>query len=334
VLSAARKLIRVLAGRDLVQSNSMVCSCESKLPIDAQLVQAFGDVRSRCVALRELLAPDEAWRLIAQDAEAPLNEAMHRSYLLLAYQRGVLSKITGPIHRLLCDGPKLRPCLTLQYQQDLAERWLGEVEVTARHERFRRFFGKVVEVQVADWLVTQGWRIVGLEALGGSADVSAERHGNESWVADVKYIGQETSDLLPTVEALASGEAVFGSTTLYGAVNYLLFRVFESARGLTGSTSRKLCVVVIDALAWPSFEVPLLHSWVDWNNPAFVPTEEVAWNRFLDKQRSRDENLDADLRAAVGRLDGLLVMSMSAYEYSVQFQRWRPELVSGYTISG
>jgi len=301
----------------------MECSCDSLYDGKRPLVQAFSRVRHGCVALRELLAPVDAWSLIVQDAEAPFNAAMQRSYLLVAYQRGVLPRITGPIHRFLCDGPKVHSGLTRQYQRDLAERWLGEVDLSARHERFRRFFGKIVEIQIADWLSNDGWRVLGLEALGAEADIVAERPESGSWVVDIKYIGQETSEFDRTVEALSSGEAAVGSGTLYGSINYLLFRVFEGARDLSASSSRKLCVVVIDALAWPSFEMALLHGWVDWAEPAFVPTEEVDWNRFLEEQRKRVDNLDADVRVKVLKIDGLMVMCMSGYEYSVQFQRWR-----------
>ena len=307
---------------EVLERVTVTCNCETTRAGNDELLEAFGRVRQGCVALRDLLAPDDAWQAIAQTANAPPSAALHCSYLLAAFQRDVLHRITRPIHRFLCDGQSLKATITTQYRRDLAERWLQEAEHVARHERFRRFFGKVVELQVAGWLEDTGWKIEGLEALGANSDIVARSRDTESWVIDVKYIGQETDDFMETMKALASDGTSATSGTLYGGINYLLFRVFEGSRGLANRDGRKLVAIVIDALAWPTFDVPLRHGWVDWNCPSFLSTSETDWNNFVAKQRVRYPDLDSQVRNRVSELDGLIVFSVSGCEYSVQFQRW------------
>jgi hypothetical protein len=80
---------------------------------------------------------------------------------------------------------------------------------------------------------------------------------------------------------------------------------------------------VIDALAWPTFDVPLQHGWIDWDQPSFLSTSETAWNGFVAEQRRRTADLNSQVRDKVSALDGLIVFSVANYEYSVRFQRWR-----------
>jgi hypothetical protein len=138
----------------------------------------------------------------------------------------------------------------------------------------------------------------------------------------VKYIGQGTDDFLEIVRALAGDGTSASSRTLYGGINYLLFRAFEGFRSLADLDRRTLVAIVIDALAWPTFEVPLQHSWVDWDQPSFLSTSETSWNDFVAEQRKRHPDLDSQVHDHISALNGLIVFSVADYEYSVQFQRW------------
>lgn len=152
----------------------MTCGCAEAYHYGGERIELFGEVRQRCPALRHVLLPNDAWPLVvAAERRAP-DAAFHASYLLLAFERGCLAKITAPVHRfLLCDDQP-HPSLTAQYRQDLQERWLVEPDEVKRHERFRRFFGKIVELQLAHWIADREWRVSALEALGGGADIVAE----------------------------------------------------------------------------------------------------------------------------------------------------------------
>jgi hypothetical protein len=69
-------------------------------------------------------------------------------------------------------------------------------------------------------------RFRGLEALGDRADIVAERDFRGVWYGDVKYIGQDTGDFIEIVDALARDGVAVGTRPLFGAANYLLFRIF------------------------------------------------------------------------------------------------------------
>ena len=299
----------------------MDCACfTAKYDDSIPLVQAFGDVRENCLALSDLLAPDDAWPLIAADASGPPNRALHRSFLLLAFQRGCLAKITGPVHRFLFEGRSLRAELTDQYRRDLPETWLSETEEVERHERFRRFLGKIVELQVAEWLTLNDWVVSGLAALGAESDIEGSSPGQRPYSVEVKYIGQQTADFQQVVNAIA-GQTAVGSMSLYGAINYLLFRVYEAARGLRRQTRSKLVVIVVDAQAWHVFNLPLQHNWLDWKNPAFLPTTEGDWNQFIQEKRRRYPNIDTEIPELVQQLEGVwIVLLKGGYEYSLEYE--------------
>ena len=136
----------------------MTCSCaleryEGSKPV----LEGFAVLRRNCPALREILLPDESWQVVSAQMSVPSDDAQHRSYLLLAYERGVLARITAPVHRFLLDDASPHPNLTPQYRYDLQERWLVEADPVSRHERFRQFFGKIVELQVAQAITNRGW---------------------------------------------------------------------------------------------------------------------------------------------------------------------------------
>jgi hypothetical protein len=165
-----------------------------------EVVPAFADLRNECAALREVLAPDDSWSSIIADAENP-NAAAHRSYLLLALQRGCLDRVTRPVHRFLMRSHEVRSDLTNQYRQDLPERWFKGDEVE-RHQRFRRLFGKIVELQVAQWLTDLGWTVTDLEALGHRCDIAARSPQESSFSIEVKYLGQTDDDFRLVLDSM------------------------------------------------------------------------------------------------------------------------------------
>lgn len=282
-------------------------------------LDAFEEVRRACVALRHVLAPDNVWPSIAEDAASP-NAALHRSYLLLAFERGHLAKVTWPVHRFLCDESGVRAEVVNQYRSDLREHWLLETDELRRHERFRRFFGKVVELQIAAWLANKGWSISGLEALGARSDIEARSPDGAAYDIEVKYIGQTTDDFGDVIEAL-HGATPVSSKPLYGAINYVLYRAYEAARNLRQKSGVRLAIIVIDALSWYSFDAPLKHAWLNWQEPAFLATDEGDWNQFLSKLRTANPAIDSEVGALVRELNAVWVVRLNGeYEYSLQHQ--------------
>lgn len=278
----------------------------------------FAVVRQNCPALREILLPAEPWELVSGQMSAPADNAQHQSYLLLAYERGVLAKITAPVHRFLLDGSSPHPNLTSQYRHDLQERWLVEVDPVSRHERFRQFFGKIVELQLVRAITNWRWTVTDLEALGAHADVVALSPEDALSSFEVKYIGQETGHFQTVLRALA-GQPAVGKGSPYGAINYLLLRVYEAALRLRELSPPRIAVVVIDALAWHAFEAQLEERWVRWYQPAFLAADGE-WARFLQSQCARYPNVDADLSNAVRTLDRIWVLRMdSQYDCVLEY---------------
>lgn len=299
----------------------MTCPCVNARPRAGHpTIHGFAEVRERCPALLQVFLPAPAWETLVAMENQPPDAALHASSLLLAFVRGRLASLTGPVHRFLLEGNQPRANLTTQYRKDLQEQWWSAPNEALRHERARIFFGKVVELQLASWLVDEGWTVSALEALGGPADIVAESPAQESHSFEVKYIGWQTDDFLRVVDALAGGDGggaipVLGGVPLYllEAANYLVFRVYEAARRLQQCPGTRTAAVVIDALSWRCFAQPLRERWISWNAPAFLAAGDQ-WREFLNAQRQHLPELDAELPAAISSLDHLWVFKYTDYE--------------------
>src|SRR5437667_6849474 len=149
------------------------CRCLSATVNDEERsLDELQNLRDGCPALC-LMIPD--WnQFAAANASLEAGSSGHRSVLLLAFERGHLGRITGGIHRYLLVGDEPHPKLTRQYLQDLRELWILRTDALDRHRKSRIYFGKLMELFVAEWSESQGWKLRGLEALGDANDVIAE----------------------------------------------------------------------------------------------------------------------------------------------------------------
>jgi hypothetical protein len=217
-------------------------------------------------------------------------------------------------------GQEVRPDLTNQYRQDLPERWFKGDEVK-RHQRFRGLYGKIVELQVAQWLMDLGWTITDLEALGHSCDIAARSPQGPTFSIEVKYLGQTDDDFRLVLESMRGGPKA-GWLGLYGAINYLLFRAYEVAFSLRFEQPHKMAILVVDAQTWPLVEVPLSNAWVNWTQPAFLKTQEENWNRFLEYQRrTRYPTIDSELTELVKSLNRVWIASLgNRFSYTIEHE--------------
>jgi hypothetical protein len=296
------------------------CGCGAHRDDREALVDQFAKVRDGCPALRLLMLPDDTWPAFQAAIRQPPDEALHGSVLLLALDRGHLAKVTSPMHRYLLEQGQLKAGMREQYRQDLRERWLLKTSVLERHRRYRIFMGKLVELQMAEWLEAQDWTIRGLEAYRQGPDIEAEHHG-EVRTVEVKYIGQEDNDFLMVVESLTSGPKAYTSD-LYGPMNYLLFRVYEAAKQLQQATAlRRTVAVVITAEAWNRFEFQLRGEWIEWNTPSFLTNASPLWTAFLDAQRKGYPDVEADLAPAINQLEEIWILTLAeGFELVRQYQ--------------
>jgi hypothetical protein len=142
------------------------CSCSNLQDCDGEgSLEKFAAVRSRCPAIKQIFVPDEICHDFQQWHRQPDNVALHRSMLILAMERGHLGLVTSAVHRYLIDSGLPKPEVRQQYLQDLRERWIFYSEPLKRHKNFRKFEGRLVELQFTEWLELHGWAVSGLEAL-------------------------------------------------------------------------------------------------------------------------------------------------------------------------
>lgn len=285
------------------------CSTSGEVQLDSAL-ETLAKLRSSCPVLAKLVLPDKIWDRFEQWHRNPDDVASHCSVILLALHRGCLSEVTLPLHSLVMDGAEVKADLTPQYRNDLAERWMHYAGATERHQKSRMFRGRLVELQFAEWLSKSGYRVVGLEALGGESDISARTASGAPATFEVKFIGTEDDDFEAVVKALA-GHGGGRVISPYSPINYLLFRAYEAARQLGQVAGLRKAAVIIDALAWDRFEMQLEQGWVNWDAPEFLGSCQD-WERFLATQLGRYPGLPGDLAATLASLDELLVVVQSS----------------------
>ncbi len=152
-----------------------VCACSQMREKDDGLtIDHLERIRDECPALRLLLLPDPVWSEYRIRQKTQVDVGHHESSILIALRRGVLSKITMPIHRFLLRESTVRSDVRSQYRKDLAERWMLDPGVGRRHQKWRIYQGRMVELQFALWLDEHGRRVKGLEALCEGPDIETE----------------------------------------------------------------------------------------------------------------------------------------------------------------
>lgn len=295
------------------------CSCsERQEHVDGGSLEIFAAVRSRCPALHQIFVPDGVWNDFQQWHRQSDAVAHHRSILLLAMERGHLRRVTSAVHRFLITAGHPRPDMRQQYLKDLRERWMLYPDPIERHQKFRMFAGRLVELQFAEWLQLQGWTVSGLEAFREGPDIEAYANGSQTTAFEVKFIGTENDDFVRILENLA-GQSGVGSVSPYNATNYLLFRVYEAAKQLQRIVCDRIAVVVVEDLTWFRFEVQLSDGWVDWANPGFYPGP--VWEEFVERQRTRYPHLLDDLQPALRSLNAVWILRQSeGYQYHREFE--------------
>lgn len=302
----------------LVKHTVEDCSCSKRQgSVGKESLEIFAAVRSCCPALH-LFVPDEVWPGFQQWHRQSDTVAYHRSILLLAMEWGHLGRVTSAVHRYLITAGLPRPDVRQQYLQDLRERWMLHSDPIDRHQKFRMFAGRLVELQFAEWLELQGWTISGLEALREGPDVEAYASDGRTTAFEVKFIGAEDDDFALILESLA-GQSAGGPVSPYDATNYLLFRVYEAAKQLQRSGCDRIAVVVVEELTWFRFASQLNDGWIDWANPRFFSGH--AWEGFLARQQTRYPGLPNDLQRTLRSLNAVWILKQSeGYQYHREFE--------------
>lgn len=312
-----RRLLGRLRGRcvcmDAVTSIEGIRDAGGLIPI-----KDFGEMRDKCLALREVLLPDPIWQKFRDWHSSPDSVARHCSILLLAFRRGYLSRVTAPIHRYIVSLTGILPSVRKQYLQDIREKWMLDDDPLKRNKLSREFRGRLVELQFAVWLESQSHKIVGLEATRVGPDIETLSPEGAANTFEVKFIGLEDEDFRIFLGSIA-GFPTGRSASPYTAISYLLFRVYEAAHQLHSATGNRTVIVIIDDIAWFRFEMQLTASWINWKNPTFVSQEDV-WIQFLTEQRKRYPDLLNDLAPTLQGINSVKIFRQTyAFEFCLEY---------------
>jgi len=316
--SALRLIKRIWSRLVEIVVGQLVCACSERYA-SGDLLSGFMTIRERCPALNAVFLPDEIWPAFLEAARQTPDKALHQSMLVLAFQRGHLDAVTEPAHRFLLVDGRVKPGLRKKYAQDLRERWLFETGILERHQEARRFMGPLVELLFARWLERRSWRITSLDAFQEGPDIAAE-HGTQGAASfEVKAVGQEDADFAAIVASL-HGPPTVDTKDLYAAANYLTFRAYEAAKQLQQFGRRRIVVLVVNETTWHNVEFQLRGHWIDWRKAKLFDAKSTSWKKFIDGQRERYPNLDAELTTVIGSLDEVWILKLSyGYKLSMEY---------------
>src|SRR5436309_9190944 len=133
------------------------CACMTVQPGNGeQPIIMLESIRKTCPALQSIFLPEDVWHDFKAWHAEPDLVAAHCSMLLLAFDRGHLTRLTHPVHRYLLEGDRVHPSVRRQYMNDLRERWMHYPDPLERHHKSRIFAGRITELQFAEWLEAQG----------------------------------------------------------------------------------------------------------------------------------------------------------------------------------
>jgi hypothetical protein len=268
--------------------DACICQTASSVDADDEALQVLAGVRATCPVLKQIMLPDSMWPKFQTWHRQPDDAAFpDRSTVLLALQRGYLSRLTVPIHRYLMKGESIHPDLKKQYRKDLQERWMLAGNAIKRHQVFRMFQGRIAELQFVEWLDMTGRPIMGVEALSSASSDVESLIGGITTAFEVKFIGVEDVDFELMVKSFATRKAAGAIRYANTPTNYLLFRAYEAAEQLIAhAEGERIAVVIVDDSAWSRFNLP----WIDWANPQFVGDDPV-WQKFIKTKHKKYPNL-------------------------------------------
>lgn len=290
------------------------CPCQSSSPTEATSIENLEKVRELCSALHEVYLPNDVWQGVKAWHSTPDAVALHHSGFALALERGHLGRLTHPIHQYLLQDGAVAAGLRAQYREDLKERWMHHADHLRRHQHSRIYLGRITELQVAEWLSSQGWTITELEAFRDGSDITAVHACESETDFEIKMVGTTDVDFESSVQSLA-GEPAYSRLSPHAPVNYLLFRTYEASVQLQRSDRRRAAVVVISD--WYRFKLQLEGGWINWSAPQFIEQDE----ELLPKLRERNHAFTSGtvLRDALSQIDILYLLSQTGdFEYRLE----------------
>tara|TARA_B100001971_G_scaffold213373_1_gene246496 strand:+ start:4825 stop:5820 length:996 start_codon:yes stop_codon:yes gene_type:complete len=292
------------------------CPCQS-LPqehnftsVDYQeVIRRFEVIRGQCLALKEVLAPNEVWddfRTVVLESD---EDMLHQHILLVAYRQGGLSQITTPVHRYLINSGRSRIRLNKKHLKDIREAWALQDLGVKRRQKTRAFWGRLTELHVTEWIEKMGWRITNLEAWGGKLDIECASPTRIECAIEVKSIVSEDADYLADVSHPDWRDAS-GTVSPYQASNLVLLRGLEAADKLRYCEKVRIACLVVSEDMWHRFEPFLRESWSLWDEPRFIEIRPKLQYAIQRNKRIDPENRD-ELKRLIEHLNAIWIVKKS-----------------------
>ena len=179
------------------QSTSLECDVGALGYQDVRC--SFEAIREQCPALKGVLVPNKSWSDVRGAVMESDGHVMNTHVFFAAYRRGLLPRLTDPVHRYLLDGKVGWIRFNNNHLRDLRAVWSSHGRNVKPHHAVRTFWGRLTELQVAMWLEAMGWIVVNLEAWGGAIDIECMSSAREDCAIEVKSIVSEDKEYISDV---------------------------------------------------------------------------------------------------------------------------------------
>lgn len=274
-------------------------------------ISGFEKLRSECEALNRVLLPENVWTNFKQYCVEDYDRALHRPFLFLSFERGVIHKITAPVHKYLLSDTA---CLSKQYQKDLVEKWMNK---SSEHERRRYsliYFGRIAELLITEYASNNGYIVEDLEALGGTHDLMLKNSVlGIKCAAEVKYIGVSLEIFTQYMNAFGDGNPCNSISPPGDGINRFLLRVYDAALQLGECKLNKLALIVLDPTQWHQVKHIEYDGWLDWDNIQFAPALSD-WDTHLQFQKDthpiKYNDIESRMTETIQRLSSICILTI------------------------
>lgn len=298
------------------------CPCGATHRRGGTTLREFGLLRDVCPALRDVLVPDAVWDEYLNSSGEPGDEIPDDSLLLLAFERGYLSKFTSPVHSLMLAGDRVRDDMCPSYVGALKELWWKPQTASERHATEKAYRGKVAELQLAQHLLERGWSISMMEAWGGDHDIEGRREG-EHVVIEVKTMG-ESRRAAQAVEAAYRGERGDSWSDRPALANSVLSLAYRAAVQLAEGPGVRVAAIVFTHNRWiEARSVVATDRFIDWDSPRFLEcADSSSWRTQLESLRAspKHRHIENDLEERIKSLDEVWLIRVD-HEFNYVFER-------------
>ena len=301
---------------------------DEKKWLEDELEQFMLARQSRPV-INQIMVPDSSLEKFKNFHLAWDDKAFHRSVPFMANKRGVIDGLCGPLQRIIFDlrgGPS---ALSKQYQSDLKETWYLADDFNKRRDQCNKFMGKVLEFHTAEFVQNHyGWKLVYMEAFKKQTalpDILCSTKSNEAVAVSCKVLCESPEVFDLNIQAIANNGALSGWLSIYTPIDYLLYRICESAWGLQEfKDARKVIVVLLVYSA--NFKLQPDDNWIDFSDLRFMDRDSQL-AQFWDTQKEKKKEAVETLKNLSTFVDGVVICSIGdGYQLSICKEHWYREI--------